>query len=103
MRCECDALATKPRVCSRQPDRPGLLGDADPDGASASDKREGVVADECGGAFKVEKDRVIGVSPYGSELVRDAEDDAGGIGSVGEERGVVRHEQELAIGPAARQ
>ena len=67
MRCECDALATKPRVCSRQPDRPGLLGDADPDGASASDKREGVVADERGGTFKVEKNRVIGVRADGSE------------------------------------
>ncbi len=43
----------------------------------------------------------LAIGADGAELVGDAEDDAGGVGSVGGERRVVGHEGEFAVDSAA--
>ena len=80
----------------------GLFLCANPDGAGAADEREGIVADELGRAFELEGDGIVGEGADGAELVGDAEDDAGGVGAVGDERRVVGRQREFAVDAACR-
>ena len=78
----------------------GFLFGADPDGAGAADQGEGIVADDFGGAIEGELDGVVGKGVDGAEFVGDAQDDAGGVGAVGVELGVVGKNSEFLIDAA---
>ena len=84
----------------------GLLAGANPEGACTSDQRKGIVADELGGAGEFEADGVGGEGADGVEFVGDAQDDAGGVGTVRDEHGVIGQQREFLIdalaGEAAR-
>lgn len=94
---EQDCLAAEHGVGCGEADGSGLFGGPDPDGTGATDEREGVVADEGRGAFKMEDDGVPGEGANAAELIVDAEHDAGSVGTIGDELSVVWQKNELAI------
>src|ERR1035441_5141426 len=75
---EVDVLDAEDGVMGRETHLAGLLTGANPDGACAADQREGIIADEMGGAGELEADGVVGEGADGVEFVCDAQDDAGG-------------------------
>ena len=79
----------------------GLLACANPDGSGAADEREGIVTDEVCRTFEREGDGIVSVGADGAELVGDAKDDAGGVGSVSAEEVVVRKESKFGVDAAA--
>ena len=79
----------------------GLFLSANPDGAGAADQRERIVADDFGGAFHLQLDGIVGERPDGAEFVGNAQNDAGRVGSVGDELGVVGMQREFLVNAAA--
>jgi hypothetical protein len=61
----------------------GYFAGANPNGAGASDEREGIVADELSRAGELEVDGIVGEGTDGVEFVGNAQDNASGVGSVG--------------------
>src|ERR1035437_872330 len=103
---ELDVLDAEVGVVRGEAHLAGFLGGANPDGAGAADEREGIVANQLGRAGEFEPDRVAGEGADGVELVCDAKHDAGGVGSIGNERCVIGQKREFLIdtlaGEAAR-
>ena len=98
---ELNGSRTKAWMFSRQASRTGVLLGSDPDRACPADKCERIVADDLCRPLKREDDRVVGVWANGFELICDSENDAGGVGAVGEQSGIVRQYGEFAVGTPA--
>ncbi len=80
---EFDLLLAQDRMRGGKRHFARLLLGANPDGAGAADQGEGIVADDLGGALEFELDGVVGKWADGAELIGDAQDDASGVGAVG--------------------
>jgi len=94
---EVDVTGAEDGVMGGEAHLAGLLSGANPDGACASDERERIVADEMGGSGEFEADGIVGEGANGVEFVGDAQDNACGIGSVGDQRGVIGQQSEFLI------
>ena len=81
-----------------QGDGAGSFGGADPDGAGAADEGEGIVADDFAGAFESELDAICGEVAKVAVFVVDAEDNADGVGAIGDEPGFIGKKDECLIG-----
>ena len=66
-----------------------MLAGANPDGACTANQRERIVADKLGGAGEFEADGVGGEGTDGVEFVGDAQDNASGICSIGNQGCVI--------------
>src|ERR1017187_866947 len=84
-------------VMRSEPDLTRLLGSAYPYGARTPNEREGIIADERGRPRQFESNGIFGKRPDGVEFVGDAENDARGVGSVGNQRRVVGQQREFLI------
>ena len=84
------------RVDSSQFCFAGHLEGANPNSACAANERERIVADDLRGAREFQADCVIDEGLNCTELVGDAEDHARRVGAIGDKRGVVGHQRELA-------
>ncbi len=85
-----------------EPESAGLLACAQPDCAGSADEREGIVADQLSRAFQCKGDGIVGVGADGAELVGDAKDDAGGVGSVGVQFAIIGQQREFGVDSACR-
>src|SRR6478609_1886126 len=82
-KCDRESLFAETRMGRSKADGACEFPRTNPDRARASDEREGVVSNEFCGALELEYDGIVRVGADAAELVGDAQDDAGGIGSVG--------------------
>src|ERR1019366_8387608 len=77
-----DSLHTEAWMFRGEPQSARLFACANPDGARSADERKRVVANQLSGTFQRKGDGIVRVGADGAELVGDAQDDAGGVGSV---------------------
>src|SRR5205085_9327724 len=70
---------------------------ANPNRSGSPNQRERIVANDLGWAFQFEFDGVVGEWTDGTELVGDAQHNAGGVGAVGDKLRIVGKQQEFCI------
>jgi len=76
---------------------PSLLLCSDPDRAGPAHQAEGIVSNQVSRSLQRELDGITGVRANVIEFVSDAEDDPGGVGSVGDQTGIVGQQREFLI------
>ncbi len=74
---------------------------ANPDRAGASNQREGIVANDFGGAFQFELNGVVCEWPDGAKFIGHAQDHASRIGTIGVQMRVVREKSKFLVDAAA--
>src|SRR5580704_6593196 len=89
------------RMRRGQPHSSRLLFRSQPHSACPTHQREGIVADNFGGTFDVQRDGVVGERAYCAEFICDPQYDTRGISAVGKKPGVIRQNRELLIDPFA--
>ena len=81
----------------RQPDFPGLFLGSNPDRAGSADQGERIVSDDFRRALQLKLDGVVGKWPDGVKFIGHAQHDAGGVGSVRNQAGVVGQQCEFLV------